>query len=56
MRLADAIHNFSDLQQRSPAFALTYAGEKQLILPLTTHGSPVLHERLSQLIQNILAG
>lgn len=56
LRLADAIHNFSDLQQRSPSFALTYAGEKQLILPLTTQGSQVLHERLSQMIQNILAG
>lgn len=56
LRLADAIHNFSDLQERSPAFALTYAGEKKLILPLTTQGSPVLHERLSQMIENILAG
>lgn len=56
LRLADAIHNFSDLQQRSPTFALTYAGEKQLILPLTTQGSHVLHERLNQMIQRILAG
>lgn len=56
LRLADAIHNFSDLQQRSPDFAFTYAGEKQLILPLTSQGDQVLHERLSQMILNILVG
>ncbi|MDM1712450.1 MULTISPECIES: HD domain-containing protein [Pseudomonas] len=54
LRLADAIHNFSNLEQRNPAFALTYAREKVLILPLTLQGSSELHSRLSTMISAIL--
>lgn len=54
LRLADAIDNFSNLYERNPRFAVTYAHEKVLILPLTVEGSPILHERLTKMIGEIL--
>lgn len=54
LRLADAVDNFSSLEERNPRFALDYAEEKRLILPLTIEGSPVLHARLTILIEQIL--
>lgn len=54
LRLADAVDNFSSLEQRSPRFAVDYAVEKQLILPLTTEGAPALHARLTTMIERIL--
>ncbi|MBM5458880.1 HD domain-containing protein [Pseudomonas sp. P66] len=50
LRLADAIHNFSNLEERNPRFALTYAQEKVLILPLTLQGSQQLHARLTEML------
>ncbi|WP_409286948.1 HD domain-containing protein [Pseudomonas guariconensis] len=55
LRLADAVDNLSNLAERNPKFALTYAKEKQLILPLTLGGSPLLHARLKAAIDAILA-
>lgn len=54
IRLADAVHNFSNLNERNPAFALTYAKEKLQILPLTLEGAPELHSRLASMLEEIL--
>lgn len=55
LRLADAVHNFSNLVQLNPTFARAYAEEKVLILPLTLRGSTVLHAQLTGMINRILA-
>lgn len=55
LRLADAIHNLHNLNDLSPTFAKLYAGEKQLILPLTLSGDPTLHSRVSMIIEEILS-
>jgi len=54
LRLADALHNLHNLNNLSPTFAKLYAGEKQLILPLTLAGDPTLHSRVSMIIEDIL--
>ncbi|MCG8586407.1 MAG: HD domain-containing protein [Pirellulales bacterium] len=55
VKLADLIHNLSDVIQADPGFARKYIGEKQRLLEVLTEGDAELYRRVEGVIQDGLA-
>lgn len=53
VKLADIIHNLSDVVLHDPEFAKVYVGEKELLLDVLTDGNHVLYRRAEQLIKKL---
>jgi (p)ppGpp synthase/HD superfamily hydrolase len=48
IKLADLIHNTSDITVNDPHFAVVYMREKEQVLPFLKEGDPILYARAQQ--------
>lgn len=53
IKLADVIHNLSDIVENDPCFAPVYVREKEMLLDVIGEGDPVLFRRAEALIGEI---
>jgi hypothetical protein len=53
LKLADVIHNLSDIADQNPEIASVYVHEKELLLEVLRDGNPVLFNRAEALIRSI---
>lgn len=54
VKLADVIHNLSDLKRQDPKFAKVYADEKRLQIQVLTEGDQTLMKQAEAVIDEIL--
>lgn len=52
VKLADVIHNLSDIVESDPRYAPTYIAEKAQLLKVLSDGHPKLYRRAEQVIQD----
>ncbi len=53
IKLADTIHNLSDIANTDPAFAEVFVSEKKMLLNVLTQGDARLFQRASELIREV---